>query len=107
MAHASGNTGPAGDPGLTTFLVEHYWPGITAETFLSAAERVRTTAEAMARSGTPIRCLHSTMVPADEAAFCVFDAASADLIEKLYARAGVRFERIVAALEVGWPRSHT
>ena len=60
---------------------------------------MRTTAEAMARGGTPIRYLHSTMVPADEAAFCVFDATSTELIEQLYARAGVRFERIVAALE--------
>ena len=54
----------------------------------------------MARDGTPIRCLHSTMVPADEAAFCVFAAASAEVVEQLYARAGVRFERIVAAQEV-------
>ena len=100
MAHASRKTRPANGPGPTTFLVEQYWPGITAETFLSAAERVRTTAEAMARGGTPIRCLHSTMVPSDEAAFCVFAAASADLIEQLYTRAGVRFERVVAALEV-------
>src|SRR5438552_18303257 len=100
MAHPSCKASPGDDRGPTTFLVEHYWPGITAETFLSAAERVWTTAEAMARGGTPIRCLHSTMVPADEAAFCVFTAASADLIEQLYARAGVRFERIVAALEI-------
>jgi hypothetical protein len=84
----------------TTYLVEHYWPGITAEIFRSAPERVRTTAEEMARSGTPIRYRHSTMVPTDEAAFCVFDAASAELIEELYARAGVPFERIVAAVEV-------
>src|SRR5262245_44660598 len=87
-------------PRPSTYLVEHYWPGITADTFRSAAERVRTTAEAMARDGTPIRYRHSTMVPVDEAAFCVFDATSAELIEQLYARAGVRFERIVAAVEV-------
>jgi hypothetical protein len=73
---------------------------ISAEAFSSAAERVRTTAEAMARGGRSIRCLHSTMVPADEAAFVVFTAASAELIEQVYARAGVRFERIIPALEV-------
>jgi hypothetical protein len=54
----------------------------------------------MARGGTPIRCLHSTTVPADEAAFCVFTAASANVVQQLYARAGVRFERVVAALEI-------
>ncbi len=75
MRHVSRRAGPAEDPGQTTYLVEHYWPGVTPETFSAAAERVRTTAEAMARGGTPIRCLHSTMVQADEAAFCVFAAA--------------------------------
>ena len=90
----------AGVPGTTTYLVEHYWPGITTEAFRAAAAQVRATARAMARGGTPIRYLHSIMVPADEAAFCVFDATSMELIEQLYARAGVRFDRIVAALEV-------
>ena len=80
-------------------MVEHYWPGITSEAFRAAAARVRAMAKAMRRAGTPIRYLHSTMVPADEAAFCVFDAASPEVVEQLYARAGVRFERIVAALE--------
>lgn len=84
----------------TTYLVEHYWPGITTETFREATERVRTTAEAMARGGTAIRYLHSTMVPVDEAAYCVLDAASVDLVEQLYERAGIRFDRIVAALEL-------
>src|SRR5215470_8695143 len=100
MPRTSQRAGSADSPQPSTYLVEHYWPGITAEVFRSAAERVRTTAEAMARDGTPIRYRHSTMVPGDEAAFCVFDADSAEQIEQLYARAGVRFERIVAAVEV-------
>jgi hypothetical protein len=83
----------------TTYLVEHYWPGATAEGFSDAARRIRAAASAMARGGAPIRHLHSTMVPADEAAFCVFAAASAELVEQLYTRADVRFERIVVALE--------
>jgi hypothetical protein len=84
----------------TTYLVEHYWPGITTETFRETAERVRTTAEAMARGGTAIRYLHSTMIPADESAFCVLDAGSMELVEQLYARAGIRFDRIVDALDL-------
>ena len=86
-------------PVETTYLVEHYWPGVTAEVFSSAARRIRSATTAMARGGARIRYLHSTMVPVDEAAFCVFAAASADLIEQLYTRADVRFERIVVALE--------
>ena len=84
----------------TTYLVEHYWPGLTEDVFRSATARVRITAAAMTRRGEPIHYRHSTIVPSDEAAFCVLDAASRDVVELLYARAGVRFDRIVAALEI-------
>lgn len=83
----------------TTYLVEHYWPGATADLFRSTSERVRTTADTMRRGGTPIRYLHAILVPVDEAAFCLIDAASLELVEQLYARAGIGFDRIVAALE--------
>jgi hypothetical protein len=82
-----------------TFLVEHYWPGVTARQFGDAAERVRAGAERLAADGEHIRYLHSTLVPEDEAAFCVFEAASQALVEDAYRSAGVRFERIVAAVE--------
>ena len=84
----------------TTYLVEHYWPGITPEAFRTSTDRVRATARAMARGGVPIRYLRSILVPADEAAFCVLAAASLELVEQLYARAGIGFDRIVVALEV-------
>ncbi len=83
-----------------TYLVEHYLPGVTAEAFREASERVRVSAEAMADAGARIRYLHSTLVPEDEAAFCVFDASSADVVAQMYARAGVAFERISDALEL-------
>ena len=83
-----------------TLLVEHYWPGVTAGEFQVAAERVRTSAEAMATADARIRFLHATFVPEDEAAFCVLSAESPELVEEAYRRAGVEFERIVDALEL-------
>lgn len=83
----------------TTFLVEHYWPGVTAEEFGDAAERVRARAAELAAGGERIRYLHSTLVPEDEAAFCVFEAGSESLVVEAYRYARVRFERIVAAVE--------
>ena len=99
MRQASRALGTANVPGATTYLVEHYWPGVTAETFGDAAGHVRTSAETLAADGERIRYLHSTLVPEDEAAFCVFEAASGALVVEAYRRAGVRFERIVAAVE--------
>jgi hypothetical protein len=89
----------AGDGRTRTFLVEHYWPGVTAEAFARAADRVRASADRLAGEGRRIRYLHSTLVPEDEAAFCVFEAESQQLVEEAYARAEVTFERVRAAVE--------
>jgi uncharacterized protein DUF4242 len=88
------------DDGGRTFLVEHYWPGVTEDEFRSAAERVRSSAEELSAGHTEIAFLHSTLVPGDEAAFCVFKARSMEAVVEAYAHAGVTFERILDALEV-------
>jgi hypothetical protein len=78
---------------MSTFLVEHYWPGVTEAEFRAASHRVRA-------SAGELRFLHVTLVPADEAAFSVVAADSAELVQEAYRRAGVPFERILDALEV-------
>jgi hypothetical protein len=85
--------------GYSTFMVEHYWPGVTEADFRRSAQLVADSAQRMALAGEPIRFLHSTLVPNDEAAFCVLAAASAELVEEAYAAAGVAFERLVGAVE--------
>ena len=93
---------PLAGPGAqtTSWVVEHYWPGLTSELFRTLPRRIHRTAAAMARDGMPVRCRHSTLVPADEAAYSVIEAASQALVQELYARAGVRFDRIVTAVEM-------
>jgi hypothetical protein len=87
--------------GLATFLVEHYWPGLTPGLFEAACGRVRLSADEIAGEGTPLRFLHSTLVAEEETAFCVFEAESAAAVEEAYARAAVPFERVVNALQIG------
>lgn len=89
----------------TGFLVEQYWPGITAEGFREAVGDVRRSAEELARAGVTIRLLHSTLVIDDEAAFCVFEAESREAVEQAYAAAGVTFDRVQAAVELVPSRS--
>lgn len=86
---------------LATFLVEHYWPGLTPDLFEAACRRVRLSADEIAGEGVPLRFLHSTLVSEEETAFCVFEAESASAVEEAYARAAVPFERVVGALEIG------
>ena len=68
--------------------------------FEDASARVRRSVEEIAGEGVRIRFLHSTLVPDEETAFCVFEAESVAAIEDAYARAEVRFERLVDALRV-------
>jgi hypothetical protein len=85
--------------GSQTFLVEHYWPGVTIAAFREAAERVRACAAELTTPDASIEFLHSTMVPEDEAAFCVFRASSLAVVAEAYRSAGVKFERILDAHE--------
>lgn len=82
-----------------TYLVEHYWPGVTPDAFDEAAERVRRSALELEAAGHAVRFLHSTLVPEDEAAYCVLAADSPLLVEETYAKARVPFERVVSAIE--------
>ncbi len=86
--------------GVVTYLVEHYLPGATAEGFRATAGRLRSVAAAMADDGMAVRYRRAILMPSDEAAFCVFEAASMDVIAQLYSRAGIAFDRIVDAVEV-------
>ena len=80
------------------YLVEHYSPGLTVDGLGRRAARVRETAVAMGTEGRSVRYLRSTIVPADEALLCVFEAGSEELVREVYARAGVPFERLSAAI---------
>lgn len=80
------------------YLVEHYRPGLSTARLAAAAAAVRATAAALAAEGRPIAYLRSTIVPGDESYLSFFAAGSEDDVRAAYARAGVPFERITAAL---------
>jgi Protein of unknown function (DUF4242) len=80
------------------YLVEQYSPGLTVDQLASWAARVRDMAIAMGSEGRAVHYLRSTIVPADEALLCVFEASSEELVREVYARAGLPFERLSAAL---------
>jgi hypothetical protein len=86
--------------GDATYLVEHYWPGITTDRFEQATDRLRSSAERLSDKGTRVRLLHSTLVPQDEAAVCVFQAESRAAVEQAYTTASVPWERVLDALEI-------
>jgi hypothetical protein len=54
----------------------------------------------MARSGLDVRYLRATLIPRDEAAFCLFEAASQELVEQAYKDAHLAYERLSPAISI-------
>ena len=82
------------DEVLHTFLVEHYWPDATAKpSGRSWPGRSRGGGPGPIRAA--LRLLHSTFVPEQESALCVFSSSGPGLVEEAYQRAGIGFERIL------------
>ncbi len=80
------------------YLVEHYRPGLSPALLAAAAADVRAAASALAAEGRSITYVRTTIVPGDESYLSFFEAGSEEDVRAAYARAGVVFERISAAI---------
>lgn len=84
-----------GSPGPQSYLVECYWPGLTEAGAVSRTRRVEEVAAELSPKGTRVRYRSSFVVPEDEVALCLFEAASAADVEEVCRRAGLPFDRIL------------
>jgi hypothetical protein len=82
------------------YVVERYLPGLLRSDLLRGLSRLeRALEETRSEAGT-VRYLGSTIVLGDEACFCQFEGPSETAVAEANRRAGVPFDRIVAAVEV-------
>jgi len=91
---------PADSAEESTFLGERLWPGVTLEGAQAEVERVAQAADSLRRAGRPVSHLHSSLMPTDETLFSWFRAGSAAEVAEVGDQAGVRFDRIVFALDL-------
>ncbi len=89
------------DADLGLFLVEWYGPRAPAGSINETAWRLNDGAASVSARGTQIRSLMVLAIPADDYAFGVFVAESAETVAQVCVDAGTPAERISAA--VGWP----
>jgi Nickel responsive protein SCO4226-like len=82
------------------FVVERYLPGLDQERLVGLLGNLGRATQELRDEGTAVRYLGSTIVPGDEACFCQFDGASEAAVAEANERAGVPFDRIVAAVAV-------
>jgi len=83
---------------MPEFLVELYLARPEGDTI---AELARSAAEAVSRSGGPVRYLSSIFVPEDETFFLLYEANTLEDVRQAAARAGLEFERIALAHATG------
>ncbi len=85
---------------MTRYVVERHLPGFTAEQLPGAAALAKSATADMSREGTPVRYLRSTFIPGEDKCYCLFEAASADVVRRANERAGLPFERVQEAVLV-------
>jgi hypothetical protein len=61
--------------------------------------RARSAVETMVREGEHVRFVRTVFVPGDQTCFQLYEARSASVVEEASRRAGIAFERVVAAVE--------
>ena len=84
---------------MQSYLAEAYVPRPRAHELYAQERRARAAARDLCAEGTAIRFVRSIFVPADEICLLVFDAASAEAVGEACARAAVRLERVVEAID--------
>jgi hypothetical protein len=87
--------------GSTTYIAECYWPGVTVDRVTSASRRAADTARELTAHGRFVELRDSWLVAEDEAAFLLFEGGSVEDVRLASERAGVPFERVVAAIRIG------
>jgi uncharacterized protein DUF4242 len=84
-------------------MAECFWPGVTEQELADAGRRAHRAAHEMSSNGPLVRYMSSILIPADEIALCLFEAASIDAAFELNRRAAIPFERVLAIVRFDDP----
>lgn len=80
------------------YLGERYVPQADPRLAMEQAERLRVAVQSVADTG--LRLVSTTFVANEEWAFDLFEADSADEVERAYAQGQVEFERVTEAVHL-------
>ena len=89
----------SGDVEQGSYLVECYWPGVSAEQLADVTERAQEAARDLQGQGRELRFLGSLLVPSDETVFCFFEGDEID-VRAVSTQAGVPYERVLRSVRI-------
>jgi Nickel responsive protein SCO4226-like len=81
-------------------MAECFWPGVTRLLLQDAGRRGREAAQALTSQDACARYIGSILVPADETAFCLFEASSIETATEINQRAAIPYERILEVVRL-------
>lgn len=82
------------------FIVDRDLPGVSENQLEQARHRAHETSARFTASGRPVAYLQSLWIPGDARAVCLFEAASAALVEEVNRTAHFPFLRVAEAVAV-------
>jgi hypothetical protein len=83
------------------YLVERIVPGATLESLSEIRHAAGEVCSAFTAEGRSVRYLRSIFTPGESRCQCLFEAASADLVQAVNDTAQIPYSRIVVAMEIG------
>jgi hypothetical protein len=86
---------------MSRFLVESDPVGLTATELRETGRRAAKLAACMRAHGVDVRLVESTLLPNEDALFCVFDAPSRSVVEEILKGSGLPSGRLIDALDIG------
>lgn len=90
---------------MTTYAVQRTLTGITMDQLGAAQQAAIQTAQQHREAGTPVRYIRSNFYPKSERCTCLFEAESAEAVERVNREAGIPFERVEEVLDLEPARS--
>ena len=85
---------------MAVYMVERDLTGITMPELAGAQQAAIASSQRFTADGTAVRYIRSTFVPGEARCMCLFDASSADDVQKVNDAAQLPYTRIVEALDL-------
>ena len=85
---------------MPVYMVERELNGIAMNDLAGAQKLAISLSESYAAKGTPMRYIRSTFAPDDGRCMCMFEANSAEDVERLNDEAKIPYNRVVEALDL-------
>jgi Protein of unknown function (DUF4242) len=83
------------------YVVERVIPGATLQSLREIRHAAEEVCGAFTAEGRSVRYLRSIFTPGESRCQCLFEAASADLVQAANDTAQIPYNRIVVAVEIG------